>query len=160
MKGGHALSIDYSKPKPCADFDRVKWDICLVGKRREQVYWECETSCIADEIIRSLRKRWSIIRTTSSVCVHFYNVPFSLMMWLKCVLISHSQKSKKRPRYDTYLLMKIEGHIGKVMISLNFSSWMGHCRNWCHAFGGINRQLPWKMVSTFYMIWGFLCYPS
>lgn len=136
MKRDHELSVDYSKPKPCADFERVKWDICLVGKRREQMYRESETSWVSDEIIRSLRKRWRInVTTSSSICVHFYNAPFYFMMWLKWVLVSYNQKSQKRHWDDTYLLMKIEGPIGKMMVSWNFSSWVGCYSNWFHAIG-------------------------
>ena len=85
---------------------------------------------------RSLRKRWRImVMTSSSICVHFYNAPFISWCGIIRVLGLYSQKSQKRCWHDTYLLMKIEWPIGKMMMGLNFSSWVGCCSNWYHGFG-------------------------
>ena len=46
---------------------------------------------------------------------------------------SYNKKSQKKCWYDTYLLMKIEGPIGKMKMSLSFSSWVGCYSNWSYG---------------------------
>lgn len=51
MKWVHELRVGCHKLKPCDGFDRVQGERCLVVKGKES-----ETTCIADEIIRTLKK--------------------------------------------------------------------------------------------------------
>lgn len=118
--------------------DRVRWESCLVVKRREQIYRESETTLITDEIIRS-----------SPICVNFYNPPFYFLMWLRWDLVPYNQKSQKRCEHDTYLLMKIEWSIGKMIMNLNLFSWMECYSNWSYGFGKNKQEIVLKDCNSF-----------
>lgn len=72
MKWAHEVRVGRPKLMPCDGVDRVRGERCLVVKRKES-----EATCIADESIRTLRKRQGMIVTApSSICVHFYHALF------------------------------------------------------------------------------------
>lgn len=115
IKWGHELRVDCSKPKPCANDDRVEKMQRLVRKlfggeeKGTNIHRESGTSGMADGIMGSLRKSWRIIVTNfCSFCVRFYNEPLYFMMWFKWVLVPYNQESQRRYWHDTYLLIKIE----------------------------------------------------